>query len=62
MHRSNLLKNWKLIINNDSNTNEYNQVLNSISTNNPLNVIDTTNNPTTSKSTTYTTTTTSTNE
>ena len=57
IHRSNLLKNWKLIVNEDSETKEYSEVLNSISTDNPLNVTDTTNTPTTSTSTTSTTTT-----
>ena len=55
IHRSNLIKNWKLIINDDSETKEYNDAVNSI--NNPLNVIDTTNSPTTSTSTTSTSTT-----
>ena len=43
IHRSNLLKNWKLIIIEDSETKECNEALNSISTDNPLNVTDITN-------------------
>ena len=45
IHKSNLLKNWKLIVNEDSETKEYNKLLDSISTDNPLNTTDTTNNP-----------------
>ena len=58
IHRSNLLKNWKLIVNEDSETKEYSEVLNNISTDNPLNVTDTTSSLT---STSTTSTTTSTN-
>ena len=45
LHKSNLLKNWKLIVNEDSETKEYNEVLDSITTDTPLNATDTTNNP-----------------
>ena len=62
IRKLNLLKNWKLIADNDSETKEYNEVLNSISTDNPLNDTDTTNNPpTTSTTSTTTSTATSTN-
>ena len=40
-HKLNLLKNWHFILDNDSDTKEFNDVVNNISVDNPLSVTDT---------------------
>ena len=47
IHKLNLLKNWELIVDNDSETQEFNDTVDNISTDNPLSVTNTTSTTTT---------------
>ena len=42
IHKYTLLRNWELIVDNDSETKEFNYAINNISTDNPLSVTNTT--------------------